>query len=221
MSRILLRGGVAATLLILLWSTPAWAHEQRQVGAYQLTVGWQHEPAYTDTLNAAQLLIHDAKGAPVDDLGNPPTLHVTVTTNGQTSPPLDLRASFDSDTGLGTHGEFDASVIPTRAGDYTFHFTGTIAGQAIDQSFTSSDKTFDSVVAPAGVQFPDKLPAASDITTSISKLGPRIDAATVAAKSDKDKASTATTLAVIALAVGAVLGGGGILIGLSARRSTA
>src|ERR1700686_1243402 len=92
-SRTPLRAGAAvaaATVLSLLAATPAVAHEQRTVGAYKFTVGWEHEPTYTGTLNAVQLFIHDAKGNPVDDLGSPPTLQVTATTGtpAKTSDPL-------------------------------------------------------------------------------------------------------------------------------------
>ena len=52
---------VAAALV--LGAAPALAHEQRQVGAYQFTVGWQHEPAYVDAQNAVQVFVHDAGGA--------------------------------------------------------------------------------------------------------------------------------------------------------------
>ena len=45
----------------------------------------------------------------------------------------------------------DASIIPTRPGDYTFHFIGTISGQKVDDQFTSSDKTFDPANDPASV----------------------------------------------------------------------
>ena len=50
----------------------------------------------------------------------------------ETSGPLDLEPSFDPDTGLGTHGEFDAAIIPTQPGNYTFHFYGSINGQPIE-----------------------------------------------------------------------------------------
>src|ERR1700738_5069030 len=110
--------GAAAFGLLFLSAVPAWGHEQRQVSAYQLTVGWQHEPTYVGVENAVQLFIKDAKGNPIDDLGSPPSLQVTVSTGAKTSDPLDLKASFDPDTSLGTHGEFDAAVIPTTPGIY-------------------------------------------------------------------------------------------------------
>jgi hypothetical protein len=222
--RKLSRAGVAlavAAVTIALTAGPAVAHEQRQVGAHQLTVGWQHEPTYTGVLNAVQIFIKDAKGNPVDDLGDPPTLQVTVSTGNQTSSPLELEASFDPDTGLGTHGEFDASIIPTAPGTYTFHFTGTVQGQKIDEKFTSSDQTFDNVVDPTAVEFPTKLPNTADLATSVTKLTPRVDNAVSTSSSAHDKATTATTLAIIALVVAVVLGAIAIVIASRGRRRQA
>jgi hypothetical protein len=220
--RTLLRG---AAVLAFLTPTAALAHEQRQVGAVQFTVGWQHEPTYAGTENAVQLFLKDAKGKPIDDLGDPPTLHVTVTTGNQTSDPLALVPSFDEDTGLGTHGEFDAAVIPTRPGDYTFHFTGTVDGQKVDEKFTSSEKTFDPVKEPTAVEFPAKDPSSGDLATNIDRLNPRVDNAVTlantgkkAASSAADKASTAQTLGIVAIVLALLLGGGGLLVGLGARR---
>src|SRR5437588_6319314 len=118
MSRNLVRSAAAAgaaTLLLLSTAGPAFAHEQRKVGPYQFTVGWQHEPTYTGVENAVQVILKDAKGNAIDDLGSPPTLKLEVLTGtcssgcstpAKKSDPLDLKASFDADTGLGTHGEF-------------------------------------------------------------------------------------------------------------------
>ncbi|HLJ08433.1 MAG TPA: hypothetical protein VKX24_07830, partial [Acidimicrobiia bacterium] len=160
----LLAGGAA--VVVFLSPVVALAHEQRQVGAIQFTVGWQHEPAYAGSQNAVQLFLKDAKGKPIDDLGDPPSLEVQVVTGNQTSDPLTLEPSFDADTGLGTHGEFDAPIIPTRPGDYTFHFTGTVNGQKVDEKFTSSDTTFDTVKEPTVAEFPAKDPSAGDLATN-------------------------------------------------------
>lgn len=216
MTRILsgVVAGAAALCLLFLSATPAWAHEQRQVGAYKLTVGWQHEPTYVGVENAVQIFVNDAKGNPVDDLGNPPTLQVTVTTGAKTSNPLDIRSSFDPDTSLGMHGEFDAAVIPTTPGTYTFHLTGTIKGQKIDEKFTSSDSTFDNVQAPTAIEFPNLDPTNGDLATNLSRQAPRITNAA-------DKANSANTLALVALIAGVVLGGAGIVVGLSRGRSHA
>jgi hypothetical protein len=162
---------------VFLSATAAFAHEQRQVGAYQLTVGWLNEPTYVDAQNAAIVIIKDAQGNLVDDLGDQQKLQVTVSTGNQTSTPLDMAASFDPDSGLGTHGEFLANIMPTRAGDYTFHFTGTIRGQKIDEKFTSGPKTFNTVDEPTASQFPVKDPSIGQLSGLTSRLSSRADTA--------------------------------------------
>jgi hypothetical protein len=223
MIRLLRRGSAilgAVAVLLLSAATPAPAHETRQVGAYTLAVGWSHEPTYVGVENGVQIFIHDAAGNPVDDLGDPPTLKVQVVYGSQTSPPLDLLASWDPDTGLGTHGEWDAAITPTQPGVYTFHLTGSIDGQAVDEKFTSSDTTFDSVADPVGIEFPTKTPTAQALAQAQTRLQPRVTAARQAADSAKSSVSTAETLSVVALVVAVVAGGGAMVLVLTRRRRT-
>lgn len=212
---------VSVTMAACVFGAPAaFAHEQRQVGAYQLTVGWEHEPTYVGQENAIQLFIHDAHGDPIDDLGSPPTLQVAVIFSGQTSSPLGLEASFDPDTGLGTHGEFDAAIVPTAVGNYTFHFFGTINGQHVDERFSSSPTTFNAVENPTNVQFPSKVPTVPELAALANRLSSRVDHATAAASAASNKADSAHTLGV----VGVILGALGLLLGGTAlvlsRRAT-
>ena len=216
--------GVTAAVCIF-GGPAAFAHEQRQVGAYQFTVGWSHEPTYVGEENSVQLFIHDAHGNPIDDLGSPPTLQVAVIFGSQTSAPLDLEPSFDPDTGLGTHGEFDAAVIPTAVGNYTFHFYGTLNGQNVDQRFTSSATTFNTVEDPTGIDFPAKVPTLPDLASLTNRLSPRVDHATALASSSSSRANSAHTLGLVGVILGAVglvagigLGGTGLMV---ARRRTA
>jgi hypothetical protein len=209
----LLRALLAAAVAL---TAPIFAHEQRQVGGYQLTVGWQHEPAYAGVENAVQIFVKDSKGKAVSDLGDPPSLKVQVIAGSQTSDPLELTASFDPDEGEGTPGEFDATLVPTAPGDYTFHLSGSINGQNIDEKFTSSDKTFDPVKDPSEVEFPAKTPSPAQLAQGIDRLGPRIDTASKSAKSAKDDASSASTLGIIGIVIGAL---GLILGGLGLARS--
>ena len=217
---------LAAAAFTLLSAAPASAHEVRQVGAYQLTVGWETEPAYVGQINSVEMFVHDAKGNSLDDLG-PNGLTVAVTTGTQTSPPLTMEGGFDPDTGLGLHGQWLASIIPTAPGDYTFHFTGDINGQKIDEKFTSSPTTFNTVDDPTPVEFPAKPPTLSAIATSISQLSPRVDNATslgttaaASAKSAKNSASTATTVGVLGLIVGVIALIIGLFVGITGRRRT-
>ena len=222
-ARLALALVVPSTLVLL--AQPAFAHTQKQEGAYQFTVGWQSEPTYAGEPNGVQLFVHDAKGNPIDGIDS---LKVELIFSGQKSDQFALVGAFDPDSGEGAHGEYDASVIPTRPGDYTFHFVGTINGQPIDDQFTSSDTTFDPVKDPAGVQFPAKDPTSAQLADSVSRLQPRVDQAAAAvrtsssdAKSAKDSADTATTLSIVAIAVAVVLGVVAIVVGRRGRSRAA
>jgi hypothetical protein len=207
----------------LVGAPAAFAHEQRQVGSYQLTVGWAHEPTYVGEQNAVQLFVHDARGNPVDDLGSPPTLQVEVIFGNQTSSPLDLEASFDPDTGLGNHGEFDAAIVPTSVGNYTFHFFGSINGQKVDERFTSGPTTFNTVQDPTPIQFPSKAPTVPELATLTNRLSSRLDRATTSAAAAASKADSAHTLGLVGViigAVGLVLGGTAVLLSRRSAGST-
>ncbi|HEX3630323.1 MAG TPA: hypothetical protein VHW91_07625 [Candidatus Dormibacteraeota bacterium] len=203
---------IAAGLLVAV-VVPASAHEVRTVGAYQFTVGWLHEPAYADEQNAVQFLLSDTRGNPVTDLGD--TLKVEIVYQGLKMPAQALVPTFDPDTGLGRQGEYLASVIPTAPGNYTFHFTGSIKGQAVDQSFTSSDSTFDPVKEPTAVEFPAQDPTRGQISQKLNKLDPRLASVQTSAQND---AALARNLAIGAIVLG-VLGTIGLIITLSRRPS--
>ncbi len=209
----------ASLALLALLAPTAVAHETRQVGAYAVAVGWSHEPAYAGAENGVQIFIHDAAGQPVDDLGSPTSLKVQVTYGSQVSPFLDLEPSWDPDTGLGTHGEWDAAITPTQPGVYTFHFTGSIGGQAVDQKFTASDSTFAVVEDPAGIEFPSKTPSADELATAQSRTQDRVAAAQSAASSAQDSVSTAKAVAIVSLVVAVAALVLALVLGLRRRRS--
>jgi len=190
----------AATAAVLALALPAFAsaHIPLKIGTDTIALGWATEPTYTGELNAVQLLISDANGDPVTDLG-PADLKVVVTAGGQDSDPLAFAPAFDAEEGTGTPGDYRATIIPTIPGDYTFHLTGTLHGQPVDQTATSGENTFDSVVDPSAVQFPTKVPPVSDLATRIDRVESR-------ANSDANTA----------LYAGAGLGTAGIVIGLIA-----
>jgi hypothetical protein len=221
--RRLCRAAVAVGVVVgvcLFGAPAALAHEQRQVGAYQFTVGWGQEPTYIGEQNKVQLFIHDTHGNPVDGIETPPTLHVEVIFGSLTSPPLDLEPSFDPDTGLGTHGEFDAAIIPTAVGDFTFHFFGSIHGQKVDERFTSGPTTFNPVQDPTGIEFPAKVPTLPDLAALAGRLGPRVDHAVAQATSTTSKADSAHTLGLVGVIMGATglaLGGAALIMGRRRR----
>jgi hypothetical protein len=186
------------------------AHEHRQVGPVEMTVGWADEPTFAGQKNAVQLLLKDSSGKPITDLGD--TLQVRVTFGSQQTAPLPLSRAFGKS--FGTPGDYRAAIIPTRPGNYTFHFVGTVGQQKIDQSFSTSDTTFDPVSDASEIQFPVKDPSAGEMAGRLDRLGPRVDAAQSSARDAGAAASQSRTLAV----AGIVVGGVALVVGLLARR---
>jgi len=183
-----------AALAVAILAAPAAAHTEKTVGAYDLTVGWGSEPAYTGQLNSVQLVIVDAgTGKPYTKLAD--TLKVTVM-YGQQRVDYALTPTFDADTGFGTPGDYRAWFFPTAPGDYTLQFTGTIGSQKVDESFTSGPTTFATVEDPTNAEFPVKSP-------TNAQLAQRVDAELGRVASSSD-VSSAKTIGYIGIAVGAV-----------------
>ncbi|MDQ4068143.1 MAG: hypothetical protein M3203_01490 [Actinomycetota bacterium] len=184
------------------------AHERRTVGTVQMVVGWLNEPAYAGFLNAVQLRLTDDAG-PITDVGD--ALKVEVSFGDQKTGPLALAPAF------GSPGEYRSSMVPSRSGTYTFRFVGTVRGQQIDQSFTSSERTFDSPQETAEIEFPAVDPTRAQLATRLERVDARVnDAASQAGDADS-AAARATVLAVLGLAVAAA----GVAFGLTARRRPA
>jgi hypothetical protein len=203
--------------LLAFAAGPAAAHEIRNVGKYQFTVGFGNEPAYTGQENFVQFFLHDrATGKPVTNLG--PSLKVEVIVGSQKKT-LALEPSFDPDTGLGTPGEYDAFFFPTTPGKYTFHFFGSIGGQKIDQSFTSGPETFSLVEDPTTVEFPNKVPTTGDIAGLLRREIPRLTAQVADARSSlHSDVNTAKILGIVGIALGALgLGVGATGFAMSRR----
>lgn len=157
---------LAVAAIALLMPMIASAHEHRELadGRYSVVVGFSSEPAYTGFLNGLDLRISDNSiatpsadggepvGAPVEGLEE--TLQAEII-YGDQKMTLTLEPRWRSP------GAYDAWVVPTAAGDYTFHIWGTIGETAIDETFTSSPEGFSSVVDQAIIQFPQATAANS------------------------------------------------------------
>jgi hypothetical protein len=207
-ARIASVAGIALVLTAI--GTPAaLAHEERTVGKYHFAVGFGSEPAYAGYPNSAQLLLADASDKPVTDLGD--TVKVQVR-QGTAQTTLSLEPDFEVGE-FGTPGDYRAWFIPTAAGAYTFHFTGTIHGQRISQSFTSSPTTFDVVQDATGVEFPAKAPTTQQLSQRIDREVPRL-ATVKKANAISNRADHARTLGIIGVALGAV----GLALGALALR---
>jgi len=221
------------------------AHVVKPFGSYSVALGWKVEPTYVGAPNAVQTIVTDAKGKPVTDIPDG-DLMVVVSLSGQSTAALSLNNAFDADTGLGIPGDYEAPIVPTVPGDYTFHLTGKIHGVAVDETATAGEETFDSVVDSSSVDFPTKLPSISDIATRMDRLEARASAAPVAsaapgasagpdavalaqqaqsaagdastaAANAESSASTALQVGILVGAIGIVLGGAALILALRRR----
>lgn len=204
--RLVVTGGLVLTMLVLL-AGPAAAHEGRHVGGLDLVVGFGQEPAYAGQPNSVQLLL-SAGGNPVTDLGD--TLSVSVGFGDQ-SKDLSVEPFFEVGE-FGTPGDYRAWFFPTRAGQYSFHFTGTIQGAKIDETFTSRPKTFGDVENPTDVEFPVQDPTTGELAERIDREIPRLETSITDVKTSvdrsvstaSDEASSARTIAMVGVALGAL-----------------
>jgi hypothetical protein len=193
-----------AVLLGLLLASVAVAHVVKEAGPYTLEIGWQHEPTYIGEANGVQVIIHDTDDNPITDLATD-DLKVVVSTGDQQSGELTFEPGFDLEEGEGPLGEYNAPIMPTTPGDYTFHLTGAIHGEPVDITVTSSDETFDTVRGTTEIQFPVKVPTLNEVATRLDRIDTRLAGA-----------EDAQAAADRALLVGAGLGLLGVFVGATA-----
>jgi hypothetical protein len=198
--------------LTVAGAAPGSAHELRTAGPLRFVVGWGDEPAYTGFKNSVQVTITEANdGAPVTDVVDSLKVEVIKGSDTMSAP---LVANFRVG-GFGTPGDYRAWLTPTRPGAYTFRITGTIRGQTVNESFSSSSTTFNDVEDVSTIQFPAKDPTAGQLATRIDREVPRLESAL---REAEDQASGARLVALVGLAVGlaGLFAGAGALI--AARR---
>jgi hypothetical protein len=179
--------------LAVLAPGTASAHERRAVGDYTFVVGFLKEPAFEGETNGIDLRVTRGD-QPIEGLEQ--SLKAEVIVGAQTMP-VSLRPRFRQP------GAYDGHFVPTRAGSYTFRFTGTIDGLAVDERFESGPGRFNDVQALTPLQFPDKVPSTAELLRAVQAA--------------EGRAATATTLAVAGLVVG-VLGVGLAGWALASRR---
>ena len=136
---------LAAVAALVVWfGRPVSAHEGREVGdgKYEITFGWQVEPAYAGVYNGPEVFIH-THGATEEDekpvIGAEKTLKLKVMFGNQ-SKELELKPAWQDP------GHYVAQLTPTRPGDYSFQLTGTLngTGEISDTESVSSTETMSS-----------------------------------------------------------------------------
>jgi len=152
---------------LVLTSDTAYGHERRDVGSYQFDVGWENEPAYVGQLNYLHLEVVDSRTKkPVAGLEK--TLAAEVAAGGLASLKLEIAPAADA-------GVYNGPVIPMVTGTYTFHITGKIGTQTIDEKFTSGPNTFVDITDVGGLQYPTKVPVAADLAKKLDAISSAVD----------------------------------------------
>ena len=186
----------AALASLAIAVTPVLAHEQRAIAGYAMEVGFIDEPVFVGQRTGLEMIVtKDDKGIE----GLEATLKAQVVKDGRT---MDLTlASPEGEAGT-YHGVF----VPTVAGPYTFHVTGTIEGQAVDESFTSSPTGFDEVQNVSAGQFPVQFPSEADVAAQAQKGA---------------DAASQVTIALVLGGIGIVVGVVALGVALASRRKAA
>jgi hypothetical protein len=197
---------MSAFALLVIATPAASAHEQRTVAGYSLVVGWGDEPTYTGFKNSVQLIL-SRQGEGVPDLGD--TLKVDVASGGR-SVTQDLVPNFEPGE-FGEVGDYRAWIVPTRPGTYAFHFTGTIKGTAVDETFTCSEQTFDCPREPTSVEFPARDPSTAQLSDRVDRQSGRLERRLASVNDDADQGRL---FGLIGIAVGAL----GLIVGAAAVR---
>ena len=126
------------------------------------------------------------------------TLQVEVThVASSVSQIMDLNETWNSP------GHYKSEFIPTSPGAYNFRFFGDLQGQTIDESFESSNTTFDEVTNATDIQFPVQLSGPRETENAARGA---LETAN-AAGSDASSANTLAAIAVALAFLGLVLGG--------------
>ena len=165
---------VAATLVVVssfaIYSGIAAAHERRMVGPYQFVVGWLNEPAYVGLMNSLDLRVTDTRVTPAKAVeGLEKTLTVDLQSGGLAPLPLTVTARF------GTPGAYNGYAMPTTTGTYIFTIKGKIDTLDVNEKFESGPGRFGDIESTTALQYPNKVPAADDLTKRLGDLQSGID----------------------------------------------
>jgi hypothetical protein len=197
----LLAGCTAAVVMVP--ATAAFAHAETEVGPYTVAIGFGAEPAYVGSPNSVELIVHQtSSGKGVTTAAN--TLKTTIAFGSAQPMSVSLEPNFDTDSG-GYPGDYRGAFVPTQPGSYTIHVQGKIGSTSFDKTFTSSPTTFDTVTDPATIEYPTKNPTVTELSAKLDREIARVQAdATAQVTSARDSASSAKTIAIVAIIVGIV-----------------
>jgi hypothetical protein len=219
MVRIFFRKAATVTALavlgvttLILTAPPASAHETRQVGKYEFVVGWWTEPAFANQPNGPEVTITRRQDPVVEGVD----LSVDVIFGEETTT-YELEPAFIVGV-FGEAGNYNADLVPTRPGTWEYRIYGTVEGAEVDETFTSGPDTFGDIQDPAENAFPVADPNNAELSERIQTEADRLATAQSEAEKAKDDASSAKTLGLIGIIVGAVGLAAAVTVGAMAMR---
>ena len=139
---------------------PAEAHITKVFGNYQVQVGWNNEPVFTNLPNAAQVTIKKGSGDSATPIINA-LKNMQISVNyGSVTKQLDFLPSNTID------GQYVASLIPTRVGTYSLTMKGMVENQSID-----AEIPLDDVASIDALNFPQASSSGGDGSVNTGQVG--------------------------------------------------
>ena len=222
--RYWLAAAVAAVLSLTV--STALAHEGREVGDYNINIGWINEPAYEGFINGVELRVtrvmesgddhhadstamaddHHGDSAAVKGLENTLQVEVTYVPTGA-SRVVNLLADVYEP------GRYTADLLPTTPGVYEFRVFGAIEGMQVNETFASKGGGggFDDIRPLASLQFPEEIPSVREMEDAVRGA---ISTAEQARDAAEEGPGALPIIALVFGATGMVLGVVGLAIGL-------
>ncbi len=143
---------IAMLILMLAILAPAgFAHQRRTVAdKYVFVAGFVNEPAFNGEMNGVDLKVTTKDEQPIEKLEE--TLKVKVKKEGNEFVlALPFRKLHKQP------GKYAAYFLPAEPGKYIFYITGTIEGNAIDETFEPGEGSYHEVDDSAPLRFPSKM----------------------------------------------------------------
>jgi hypothetical protein len=194
--------------VLVLATSPASAHERREVGSYQFVVGFLAEPAFEGLKNGVDLrVMHTETQTPVEGLERTLQLEITHVPS-RAAKVLHLRTIYRDP------GHYTADLIPTAPGQYRFRFVGSMGETAVNETFDSraGGGQFDDVESSADIQFPERVPVMREMQSAVRGTQQTAQQAEDTALAARVGLASVQTFAI----TGIVLGALGIVIGVGA-----
>ena len=196
---------------LVLTTSPAMAHERREVGPYQCVVGFLTEPAFEGLKNGVDLrVMHSETQNPVEGLEHTLQVEITHVPSGAARV-LRLRTIYRDP------GHYTADLIPTAPGQYRFRFFGNLAETVVNEAFVSrtGGGQFDDVESSADLQFPERLPALREIQSAVrgnQQTAQQAEDTALAARAGLASAQTSAIIGIVLGALGVVTGVGAAVV---------